>query len=118
MTYNTGLFVAVVLGYALGALLMSHVPENYAAALAARQRATERSAAYEKLQAGNAATGNVASVAAAGGAEGAGLKSRSAADAGGGNSSNSSALGEGQQEDGAAGAAAAMTHGMCCPGPM
>jgi hypothetical protein len=30
--------VAVVLGYALGSLLLSHVPENYAAILAERRR--------------------------------------------------------------------------------
>ncbi|MEW5300859.1 MAG: hypothetical protein WDW36_003758 [Sanguina aurantia] len=36
MTYNIGLFIAVVLGYVLGALLMSHIPDNYASMLHAR----------------------------------------------------------------------------------
>lgn len=38
MTYNIGLFIAVVLGYVLGALLMSHIPDNYASMLHARAK--------------------------------------------------------------------------------
>lgn len=40
MTFNVGLFVAVVLGYALGAVLFSHIPENYSAAQSARRADT------------------------------------------------------------------------------
>jgi hypothetical protein len=34
MTFNVGLFVAVVMGYVLGMTLFSHVPDNFAAHLA------------------------------------------------------------------------------------
>lgn len=36
-TFNVGLFVAVVLGYALGAALLSHIPDNYAAYMAVQR---------------------------------------------------------------------------------
>eukprot|EP00798_Chlamydomonas_sp_ICE-L_P009706 gene9706-7573_t len=45
MTFNIGLFCAVVAGYIIGVALMSHLPENYAAMVKQRQKASEASAA-------------------------------------------------------------------------
>jgi hypothetical protein len=52
MTFNVGLFLAVIFGYALGSLLLSHIPENYAAAQAARRRAARERSVYDKMEAG------------------------------------------------------------------
>ncbi len=38
VTFNTGLFCAVIAGYVLGTALLAHVPDNYAAHRRARQQ--------------------------------------------------------------------------------
>jgi hypothetical protein len=56
MTFNIGLFVAVVGGYALGALLFSHMPENYSAMLKARRNSCSNSKRAASYQAADSAS--------------------------------------------------------------
>uniref|UniRef100_A0A7S0NA32 Copper transport protein n=1 Tax=Chlamydomonas leiostraca TaxID=1034604 RepID=A0A7S0NA32_9CHLO len=48
MTFNVGLFVAVVMGYVLGMALFSHIPDNFAAHLATHPRRQQRADAYRE----------------------------------------------------------------------
>ncbi|KAG1662722.1 hypothetical protein FOA52_014588 [Chlamydomonas sp. UWO 241] len=98
MTFNIGLFVAVITGYMLGAFLLTHVLDNYAARL--RHLKQEH---HRELREADAKLATTATAAGGGGASG-----------GGGDSGGSSSTGDGESQGGAGIGALGLNKGQCC----